>query len=166
MTSGQTIPVRLGSTNFASFGIDAVPISNTTKLIQEVPVQDPNLSNKELDDVNNSYDTVNQEPTRVENNFLNRDSLNELNILGGNQSSPSNANYGDENSPRVKGTSTDNGFSDEVVRDNNGRIPVPESTSQTTTNNVPVRSGGGGAKRSTDPNTNTLSDSRNFNKNQ
>ena len=162
MTSGQTIPVRLGSTNFASFGIDAIPISNTTKLIQEVPVQDPNLSNKELDDVDNPYDTVNQEPTRVENNFLNQDSLNELNTLGGNQPIPSNTNYGDENSPRVRETSTDNGFRDEVVRDNNGRIPTPESTNPTVTNNVPARSGTSGTRIATGSNTGIGGDSRNF----
>ena len=66
MTSGQTIPVTLGSTNFASFGINAVPITNTTKLLQDTPVQDPTLSSKELDATGSSYDVVNQEPERVQ----------------------------------------------------------------------------------------------------
>jgi len=63
MTNGQLIPVNLGSTNFASFGVDAVPITNTTKLLQDVPVEDPTLSAKELDDVENYFDTINQEPS-------------------------------------------------------------------------------------------------------
>ena len=70
MTSGQTIPVLLASSNFASFGIDAVPIANTTKLLQEVPVLDPSASLKELDDTENTYDSINQEPdlsTEAEN---------------------------------------------------------------------------------------------------
>ena len=62
MTSGQTIPVALASTNFASFGIDAIPVTNTTKLLQDVPVLDPDSSLQELDDVENTYDIVNQEP--------------------------------------------------------------------------------------------------------
>ena len=62
MTKGQLIPVNLGSNNFASFGVDAVPITNTTKLLQDVPVEDPTLSSKELDDVENYFDTINQEP--------------------------------------------------------------------------------------------------------
>ena len=62
MTNGQLIPLNLGSTNFASFGVDAVPITNTTKLLQDVPVEDPTLSAKELDDVENYFDTINQEP--------------------------------------------------------------------------------------------------------
>ena len=71
MTSGQTIPVALASTNFASFGIDAVPIANTTKLLENVPVIDPSASLVELDDTENTYDTINQEPdlnTEAENN--------------------------------------------------------------------------------------------------
>ena len=70
MTSGQTIPVVLASNNFASFGIDAVPIANTTKLLQNVPVLDPSASLVELDDTGNAYDTINQEPdlsTEAEN---------------------------------------------------------------------------------------------------
>ncbi len=71
MTSGQTIPVALASTNFASFGIDAVPIANTTKLLENVPVIDPSASLVELDDTRSTYDTINQEPdlnTESENN--------------------------------------------------------------------------------------------------
>ena len=71
MTSGQTIPVALASTNFASFGIDAVPIANTTKLLENVPVIDPSASLVELDDTGSTYDTINQEPdlnTESENN--------------------------------------------------------------------------------------------------
>jgi len=70
MTSGQTIPVALASNNFASFGIDAVPIANTTKLLQNVPVLDPSASLVELDDTENTYDVINQEPdlsTEAEN---------------------------------------------------------------------------------------------------
>ncbi len=62
MTNGQLIPVKLGSSNFSSFGVDAVPITNTTKLLQDIPVEDPTLSSKELDDVENYFDTINQEP--------------------------------------------------------------------------------------------------------
>ena len=62
MTSGQTIPVTLASTNFASFGVDAIPVANTTKLLQDIPVLDPNSSLIELDDTENTYDTINQEP--------------------------------------------------------------------------------------------------------
>jgi hypothetical protein len=70
MTSGQTIPIALASSNFASFGIDAVPIANTTKLLQNVPVLDPSASLVELDDTENTYDVINQEPdlsTEAEN---------------------------------------------------------------------------------------------------
>ena len=62
LTDGQNIPIRLASTNFDSFGVDATPQINTTKLIQEVAVEDPNKSNKELDSIDIVYDTVNQEP--------------------------------------------------------------------------------------------------------
>jgi len=62
LTSGQTIPIKLGSTNFASFGVDAVPVANTTKLIQDSPLDNSSISNKDLDDVNNPYDIINQEP--------------------------------------------------------------------------------------------------------
>lgn len=74
MTSGQIIPVALGSTNFASFGIDAVPVANTTKLFNEVPVLDPSASLQEQDDIEKTYDTVNQEPdlsTEEKNNKRN-----------------------------------------------------------------------------------------------
>jgi hypothetical protein len=140
MASGQVIPVRLGSTNFASFGINAVPITNTTKLLQDTPAQDPSVSNKELDSTGSAYDVVNQEPTRVENNIFNSDVLNEANTLNGNSPLPTNTgiNYGEEDSPpiiKVRGTSTDLGFSDEVTRDNNGHIAVPESTNSTVENN-------------------------------
>tara|TARA_R110001592_G_scaffold100984_4_gene286041 strand:- start:7321 stop:8472 length:1152 start_codon:yes stop_codon:yes gene_type:complete len=62
MTNGQLIPVNLGSNNFASFGVDSTPVTNTTKLLQEIPVEDATLSSKELDDIENFYDTINQEP--------------------------------------------------------------------------------------------------------
>ena len=62
LTDGQLVKVLLGSTNFDSFGVEAVPTINTTALMQEVPVENPNISNKDLDDTNNKYDSVNQEP--------------------------------------------------------------------------------------------------------
>ena len=62
MTSGQTIPVALASTNFVSFGVDAIPVSNTTKLLQDIPVLDPSSSLKELDNTESVYDTINEEP--------------------------------------------------------------------------------------------------------
>ena len=62
LTDGQLVKVLLGSTNFDSFGVEAVPTLNTTALIQEVPIENPNISNKDLDDVNSAYDSVNQEP--------------------------------------------------------------------------------------------------------
>jgi hypothetical protein len=74
MTKGQLIPVNLGSTNFASFGVDAVPITNTTKLLQDVPIEDPTLSSKELDDASNFFDTINQEPS-LENEIKKQEKL-------------------------------------------------------------------------------------------
>jgi len=62
LTDGQLVKVLLGSTNFDSFGVEAVPTINTTALIQEVPVENPNISNKDLDDTDIKYDSVNQEP--------------------------------------------------------------------------------------------------------
>ena len=62
MTSGQTIPLRLGSNNFASFGVDAIPVANTTKILQDVSVENSSLSNNELDSTGSAYDIVNQEP--------------------------------------------------------------------------------------------------------
>ena len=63
MTSGQTIPIKLGSTNFNSFGVDAIPAANTTKLLQSQPVENELLSNKELDATGSAFDIVNVEPT-------------------------------------------------------------------------------------------------------
>lgn len=63
LTSGQTIPVALASTNFASFGVDATPIVNTTKLIQEVPLNGPTISAKDADATGSVSDIVNVEPT-------------------------------------------------------------------------------------------------------
>ena len=79
MTSGQTIPVVLASNNFASFGIDAVPIANTTKLLQNVPVLDPSASLVELDDVENTYDIINQEPDLSTEAKLNEKIIEEFN---------------------------------------------------------------------------------------
>tara|TARA_R110000851_G_scaffold149860_2_gene290570 strand:+ start:2794 stop:3963 length:1170 start_codon:yes stop_codon:yes gene_type:complete len=62
LTDGQLVKVLLGSTNFDSFGVEAVPTINTTALMQEVPVENPNISNKDLDDTDIKYDSVNQEP--------------------------------------------------------------------------------------------------------
>ena len=62
LTDGLLVKVLLGPTNFDSFGVEAVPTINTTTLIQEVPVEDPNRSNVELDNTDITYDTVNQEP--------------------------------------------------------------------------------------------------------
>jgi len=62
MTSGQTIPIMLGSTNFASFGVDALPAANTTKLLQNTPVDNPLASNKESDNTGTPFDIVNIEP--------------------------------------------------------------------------------------------------------
>jgi len=62
LTDGQAIPILLGSNNFDSFGVDATPQINTTTLIQEVPVENPNRSNKELDNIDVKFDIVNEEP--------------------------------------------------------------------------------------------------------
>ena len=62
LTDGQLVKVLLGSTNFDSFGVEAVPTINTTALIQEVAIENPNISNKDLDDTDIKYDSVNQEP--------------------------------------------------------------------------------------------------------
>ena len=62
LTSGQTIPILYGSFRRASFQLDGKPEANTTKLLQEVDIVDPDASPKELDDINNPIDSVNQEP--------------------------------------------------------------------------------------------------------
>tara|TARA_R110001606_G_scaffold337098_1_gene485077 strand:+ start:977 stop:1978 length:1002 start_codon:yes stop_codon:yes gene_type:complete len=62
LTSGQTIPTALASTNFASFGADATPIANTTKLIQEVTVNNADTSAKDADSTGSVSDIVNVEP--------------------------------------------------------------------------------------------------------
>ena len=62
LTSGQTIPILYGSFRRASFQLDGVPEANTTKLLQEVDIVDPDASPKELDDINNPIDSINQEP--------------------------------------------------------------------------------------------------------
>ena len=62
LTDGQVIPILLGSNNFDSFGVDATPQINTTALIQEVPVDNPNRSNQELDNITVTFDVVNEEP--------------------------------------------------------------------------------------------------------
>ena len=58
----EAIPILLGSDNFDSFGVDATPQINTTALVQEVPVENPNRSNKELDNISVKFDIVNEEP--------------------------------------------------------------------------------------------------------
>jgi hypothetical protein len=62
LTSGQTIPILYGSFRRASFQLDGIPEANTTKLLQEVDIVDPDASPKELDDINNPIDSINQEP--------------------------------------------------------------------------------------------------------
>tara|TARA_R110000803_G_scaffold86435_2_gene152780 strand:+ start:106 stop:1110 length:1005 start_codon:yes stop_codon:yes gene_type:complete len=62
LTSGQTIPIALASTNFASFGADATPVASTTKLIQEVPLNNPNIAAKDADTTGSVSDIVNVEP--------------------------------------------------------------------------------------------------------
>ena len=62
LTDGQAIPILLGSDNFDSFGVDATPQINTTTLVQEVLVENPNRSNKELDNIDVKFDIVNEEP--------------------------------------------------------------------------------------------------------
>ena len=49
MTSKQRIEFELASTNFATFGVDALSGTNTTQLLQDVPLENPNKSNKEAD---------------------------------------------------------------------------------------------------------------------
>ena len=62
LTSGQTIPVAIASTNFASFGVDATPIVSTTKILQEIPLNGPTISAKEADSTGSVSDIVNVEP--------------------------------------------------------------------------------------------------------
>lgn len=62
LTSGQTIPILYGSFRRGSFQIDGIPESNTTKLLQEVDIVDPDASPRELDDIGNTIDSINQEP--------------------------------------------------------------------------------------------------------
>jgi hypothetical protein len=45
LTSTQRIDFNLASTNFASFGIDALPSTNTTQIIEDVELGSPNQSN-------------------------------------------------------------------------------------------------------------------------
>ena len=62
MTSKQRIEFELASTNFATFGVDALSGTNTTQLLQDVPLENPNKSNKEADSIDNISDSVEKQP--------------------------------------------------------------------------------------------------------
>ena len=126
MTNGQLIPVNLGSTNFASFGIDAVPITNTTKLLQDVPIEDPTLSPKELDDVENYFDTINQEPS-LENEIKEKEKTEQLVFPEESFNKPN------PTSVRTSGPTKQPPREDDI-----DRIPSPYD------NSSPTRRGGGG----------------------
>jgi len=62
MTSKQRIEFELASTNFATFGIDALSGTNTTQLLQDVPLENPNKSNKEADSTGSISDSIETQP--------------------------------------------------------------------------------------------------------
>ena len=62
MTSKQRIEFELASTNFATFGVDALSGTNTTQLLQDVPLENPNKSNKEADSTGSISDSVEKQP--------------------------------------------------------------------------------------------------------
>ena len=99
MTSGQLISVELGSTNFASFGVDAIPVANTTKQMQEVPLGNPSTSTKELDDVEKVYDTVNQEPD-LESEIKEQVEVEQINFPTGSFKKPNPTSIRTPNPPQ------------------------------------------------------------------
>jgi hypothetical protein len=62
MTSKQRIEFELASTNFATFGVDAISGTNTTQLLQDVPLENPNKSNKEADSTGSISDSIEVQP--------------------------------------------------------------------------------------------------------
>ena len=62
MTSKQRIEFELASTNFATFGVDALSGTNTTQLLQDVPLENPNKSNKEADSTGSISDSIEKQP--------------------------------------------------------------------------------------------------------
>jgi hypothetical protein len=62
MTSKQRIEFELASTNFATFGVDALSGTNTTQLLQDVPLDNPNKSNKEADSTGSISDSIEIQP--------------------------------------------------------------------------------------------------------
>jgi len=62
MTSKQRIEFELASTNFATFGVDALSGTNTTQLLQDVPLENPNKSNKEADSTGSISDSIEVQP--------------------------------------------------------------------------------------------------------
>jgi len=156
MTSGQTIPVVLASNNFASFGIDAVPIANTTKLLQNVPVLDPSASLVELDDTENTYDVINQEPdlsTEAENDKkvieklkLQLESINQVNQT--EESSQTRSNVVKEELKERDEFDVDEIFEETETRTENRTETRTGNRTETRTGNRTGnrgRSGGGGS---------------------
>ena len=63
LTSGQNINVLLASSNFISYGIDAISGFDTTRDLQETELDNnPTISPKEADTIETVYDIVNVEP--------------------------------------------------------------------------------------------------------
>ena len=62
MTTTQKLEFAIASTRFESFGIDNVPSTNTTQIIQEVELENPNKSNKESDSTGSFSDSIETQP--------------------------------------------------------------------------------------------------------
>ena len=62
MTTTQKLEFAIASTRFESFGIDNIPSTNTTQIIQEVDLENPNLSNKESDSTGSLSDSIETQP--------------------------------------------------------------------------------------------------------
>ena len=61
-TSTQKLEFAIASTRFESFGIDNIPSTNTTQIIQEIDLESPNLSNKEADSTGSLSDSIETQP--------------------------------------------------------------------------------------------------------
>jgi hypothetical protein len=92
MTTTQKLEFNLASNRFASFDIDNIPSANTTQIIQNVELENPNKSNKESDSTNiqsDSIESIPKKPTEGTETFLQGSSLP---IVNGNTTL--NANTG------------------------------------------------------------------------
>ena len=137
LTSGQTIPVALASTNFASFGVDATPIANTTKLIQEIPLNGPTVSAKEADATGSVSDIINQEPdlnTEIKQQEINPNSIKDIIPQSGEVivQSKTSSNLQEDNNRNIISSSLDQNNLNRVPPRSGGRSNVPTPSSNET----------------------------------